>query len=69
MKKWKLVCPAGDGFTKTVAADTKDEAVVMFLADPEMQEHAKLHPENAAKMPEEAKQMVADMVTEETGIV
>lgn len=60
MQTWKTVCT--DGFTKSVMAETKEEAVQMLLTDPEMQEHAKTaHPELAGKTPEEMMTMVSSM--------
>lgn len=60
MQTWKVTCT--DGFTKSVMAETKEEAVQMVLADPEMQEHAKTkHPELAGKTPEEMMVMISSM--------
>lgn len=60
MQTWKTTCT--DGFTKNVMAETKEEAVQMVLADPEMQEHAKTkHPELASKTPEEMMAVVSSM--------
>ena len=65
---FKLTC--SDGYTKTLTAASKDEAVQMFLADAEVQAHvAQMHPELAGKAPEEMTAMVASMVTEETAPV
>lgn len=62
---YKLTCPT-DGFTKTVMAASKDEAVTMLLADAEVQAHVSTaHPEMTGKAPEEMTAMVAGMVAEE----
>ncbi len=66
---YKLLCPA-DGFTKTVAAASKEEAVQLLLADADVQTHvATAHPELAGKTPEETTQMLLSMVTEEVPAV
>lgn len=65
---FKLTC--SDGYTKTLTAASKDEAVKAFLADAEVQAHvAQVHPELAGKAPEEVAAMVAGMVTEEAAPV
>lgn len=64
MKNWKLTCT--DGYTKVVSAASQDEAVVALMADAEVQAHvASNHPEMAGKAPEDMKQVVMSMVTEE----
>ena len=64
MMNFKLTCT--DGFTKTVSAATKDEAVAMFLADADVQAHVtSTHPELVGKSPEEMTAMVSGMVAEE----
>lgn len=66
MMNYKMTCPAGDGFTKTVSAASKDEAVTLLLADADVQAHvASNHPEMAGKTPEEMKTAMEAMVTEE----
>ncbi len=65
MMNFKLTCP-DDGFTKVVSAASKEEAVQMLMADPEMAEHGKTHPDMAGKTPEEMTAMFMSMVTEET---
>lgn len=61
MQNWKATCP--DGFTKTVMANTKEDAVALFMADAEVQEHFKSsHPEMASKSPEEVTAMAMTMV-------
>lgn len=61
MQTWKATCT--DGFTKNVMAETKEEAVKMLLADPEMLEHVKTtHPELTGKTPEEMSAMLGSMV-------
>ncbi len=60
MQTWKTTCP--DGFTKSVMAETKDEAMKMFMADSEVQQHTKdKHPELLTKTPEEIMIMMASM--------
>lgn len=64
MMNYKLTCT--DGFTKTVSAASKDEAVTMLLADADVQAHvSSTHPELVGKSPEEMTAMVSGMVTEE----
>lgn len=64
---YKLICT--DGYTKALSAMSKDEAVRLFLADPEVQAHvAQSHPEMVGKTPEEITAAVAGMVTEETPV-
>jgi len=60
MQKWRTTCT--DGFTKDVMAASKEEAVKMLMADPEVQEHAKTqHPEMAGKTPEEMVTTISEM--------
>jgi tripartite-type tricarboxylate transporter receptor subunit TctC len=60
MQTWKATCT--DGFTKSVMAETKDEAVKILMADPDFQKHAmEKHPELASKTPEEINAMLASM--------
>ncbi len=62
---FKLTC-AADGFTKTVSAASKDEAVKMFMADPDCQGHmTSAHPDKAGMTPEQMTEMLAASVTEE----
>lgn len=64
MMNFKLTCT--DGFTKTISAASKDEAVTMFLADADVQAHvSSTHPELVGKSPEEMTAMVSGMVAEE----
>ncbi len=64
MQNWKATCT--DGFTKTVMANTKEEAVAMLMADADMQAHvASTHPEMAGKTPEEVTAVVSSMVQAE----
>lgn len=66
MKNFKLTCPDPEPFTKVVAAATLEEAVTMLMADAEVQAHvAANHPEMAGKTPDELKEVVKGMVTEE----
>lgn len=61
MQTWKATC--SDGFTKNVEAETKNEAVKMFMGDTEVQNHVKAsHPELATKTPEELTAMMEQMV-------
>lgn len=61
MQNWKFTCT--DGFIKNMMAASKEEAVKMFLMDPEMQEHVKTrHPDLATKTPEEMTGVVMSMV-------
>lgn len=65
MMNYKLTCE-GDGYTKTVSAASKEEAVQMFMSDEEVKKHvAENHPEKAAMTPEEMTTMLMGMVTEE----
>lgn len=64
MMNYKLTC--SDGFTKTVSAASRDEAVTMLLADADVTAHvSSTHPELAGKTPEEMTAMVSGMVSEE----
>lgn len=61
MQNWQATCP--DGFTKSVMANTKEEAITMFMADADMQSHLKTnHPDMATKTPEEMMAMMQSMV-------
>ena len=61
MQNWKLTCT--EGFTKTLMAATKEEAVKMFMVDPDMMEHIKTkHPDMMTKTPEEMTAVVMSMV-------
>lgn len=64
MQKWVLVCDMGhEEWRKEVGAATKEEAVEMLLADPEVGQHVtQSHPEMANKSPEEMKEAVMGMV-------
>lgn len=60
MQKWTTTCT--DGFTKTVDAATKEDAVKMVMMDPEMMDHVKTtHPEWMSKTPEEMMASVMGM--------
>ena len=64
MQNWKATCT--DGFTKTVMANTKEEAVTMLMADADMQAHVtSTHPEMVGKTPEEVTAVVSSMVQPE----
>jgi hypothetical protein len=63
MQNWKLTCE--DGFTKETMANSKEEAVRMFMEHPEVQEHVKTsHPDMAMKSPEDMTTMIMGMVTQ-----
>lgn len=64
MMNFKMTCT--DGFTKTVSAASKDEAVKMLMVDPDVQAHvSSTHPEMVGKTPEEMTAVVSGMVAEE----
>ncbi len=61
MQTFKATCT--DGFTKSVTANSKDEAVQLLMADPEVQNHVIAgHPELAGKTPEELTSVLSGMV-------
>lgn len=64
MQNWKATCT--DGFSKTVMANTKEEAITMFMADADMQAHVtSTHPEMVGKTPEEVTAILSTMVQPE----
>ncbi|MBI3577091.1 hypothetical protein HY086_03585 [Candidatus Gottesmanbacteria bacterium] len=61
MQKWTATCT--DGFTKTLEANSKDEAVTMFMNDMDMKQHmVDKHQDLMGKTPEEMKMMMEQMV-------